>query len=105
MWSHHVIALWRHGAGAWRQLATSTADMILLTTWLDCGKRVIRVFSNIKSHASYGPYYGIELPNHEENEATPQWKLSLLREASVLLVSHFLCKDIIFIYDDVFVSI
>ena len=42
----------------------STAELMLLTTWLNCGKRVIRKISNARSRASYGPYHGLELPNH-----------------------------------------
>ena len=38
--------------------------MTLLTTWLDPGKRVVRKISNVGSRASYGPYHGLELPNH-----------------------------------------
>ena len=44
--------------------------MMLLTTWLDCGKRVIRKISNAGSRASYGPYHGLELPNHGVNFRT-----------------------------------
>ena len=47
-----------------RQLATSTAELTLLTTWLDCGKRMIRKIPNAGSRVSYDPYYGLELPNH-----------------------------------------
>ena len=36
---------------------------MLLTKWLDCGKRVIRKISNAGSWASYGPYHCLELPN------------------------------------------
>ena len=39
-----------------RQLPTSAAELMLLTTWLDCGKRVIRQISNAGSRASYGSY-------------------------------------------------
>ena len=47
---------------------------MLLTTWLDCGKRVIRKISNAGSRASYGPYHGLELPNYGINGVTrPQW--------------------------------
>ena len=66
-WRRHGIALWRHGRGAWHNcllLATSTAEPMLLTTWLDCGNRVIRKISNAGSRASYGPYHSLELPNH-----------------------------------------
>ena len=38
--------------------------LTLLTTWLDCGKRVIRKISNAESRDRYGPYHGLELPNH-----------------------------------------
>ena len=37
------------------QLATSTTELTLLTTWFDCGKRVIRKIPNAVSRASYGP--------------------------------------------------
>ena len=47
-----------------RQLATSTAELMLLTTWLDCGKRVIRNISNAGPRSSYGPHHGVELLNH-----------------------------------------
>ena len=45
----------------------STVELTLLTMWLDCGKRVIRKISNSESWASYGPYHGLELPNHGIN--------------------------------------
>ena len=41
-----------------------TAELTWLTTWLDCGKRVIQKISNNGSHASYGPYHHLELPHH-----------------------------------------
>ena len=69
-WRHHGVALWHHGRGGWHncllltQIATSTAELMLLITWLDCSKRVIRKISNAGSRASYGPYHGLELPNH-----------------------------------------
>ena len=47
------------------QLATSTTALTLLTTWLDCGKRMIRKISNAGLWASYRPYHGLELPSHE----------------------------------------
>ena len=40
---------------------------MLLITWLDCGKRVIRKILNAGSWASYAPYHGLELPNHGIN--------------------------------------
>ena len=66
-WRRHGVAWWRHGRGAWHNcllLATSAAELMLLTTWLGCGKRVIRKILNARSRASYGPYHGLELPNH-----------------------------------------
>ena len=48
---------------SWWKLATSTAEMMLLTTWLDCGKQVIWKISKAISRTSYGPYHSLELPN------------------------------------------
>ena len=64
MWRHHDMALWRHGSGAWHNclILTPTAEPTLLTTWLDCGNRVIREIWNSGSWASYGPYHWLELP-------------------------------------------
>ena len=70
MWRHHDMALWRQEGGlgtmvsSWWQLATPTAELMLLTTWLDCGKRVIRKSSNAGSRARYGSYHDLELSNH-----------------------------------------
>ena len=36
--------------------------LALLTTWLKCGKRVMRKISNAGSRVSIGPYHGPELP-------------------------------------------
>ena len=44
------------------QLATATAELTLLTTWLYCGKRVVRKSLSAGSQANYGQY--LELPNH-----------------------------------------
>ena len=62
MWRHRGIALLRPGGGTWhnglqRQLPTSTAEQTLLTTWVNCGNRVIRKISHTGSRASYGPYH------------------------------------------------
>ena len=82
-WRRHGVALWRHGRGAWHNclpLATaskSTDELMLLTTWLDCGKRVIRKISNSGSRASYGPYHGLEMPNHAINASLSLNELSM----------------------------
>ena len=59
-------------SGNWKiqyghQAATA---LTLLTTWLNCGKRVIWKISNAGSQASYG-YHGLELPHHGINRLLP----------------------------------
>ena len=81
-WRRHGVALWRHGRDAWHNcLLLATASNV--NCWndvanhvIDCGKRVIRKISNSGSRASYGPYHGLELPNHGINVgiASPQWR-------------------------------
>ena len=50
MWRQHDMALWSHDRGAWlNHLSLTAASSVncwasLLTTWLDCGNRVIRKF-------------------------------------------------------------
>ena len=63
----------------------STAELMLLTTWLDCGKQVIQKISNTESQASYGLYHGLELSNH--------WIKSLL--SGFTEMSKILSHDII----------
>ena len=72
-WRRHGVALWRHGRGAWHNcVLLATASNV--NCWadvanhvIDRGKRVIRKISNAGSRASYGPYHGLELPNHGMN--------------------------------------
>ena len=81
-WRRHAVALWRHGRDAWHNcLLLATASNV--NCWadvanhvIDCGKRVIRKISNAGSRASYGPYHGLELPNHGINVGivSPQWR-------------------------------
>ena len=75
-WLSHGVTLWRHGRGAWHNClplataSTSTAELMLLTTWLDCGKPVILKISSGGSGTSYGLYHGLELPNRGMNSMT-----------------------------------
>ena len=70
MWRHYGVTLWRDGGGldtmtcSQRQLATSTDELTLITTWLDCDKLVIWKIRNAGSRVSYGPYQSLEVPNH-----------------------------------------
>ena len=72
---HHGVVLWRHGRGAWHNclLLTKASNVNcwadVANMWLDCGKRVIRKISNAGSLGSYGPYHGLELPNHVINSS------------------------------------
>ena len=70
MWRHHDMTLQRHSGGAWHNgLILMTASNV--NSWGDVLNHVTRLWqagdkkiSNAASRASYGPYHGLELPNH-----------------------------------------
>ena len=63
MWRHHGIALWCHGDGAWHNaLFLTTASNI--NCWTDVANRVAWLWWVGESYEPYGPYRGLELPNH-----------------------------------------
>ena len=96
MWPHHDIALWRHGVMLdtmpfyWRQLLTSTAELALLTTWLDCGKLVIRNISNAVSRYRAVQSRG-NIPDVAFRHVLGTWLTTILLN----FLTQFLCPSVI----------
>ena len=61
-WRRHGVALWRLGRGAWHNcLLLATASDV--NCWADVANHLTWLWQ-AGSRASYGPYHGLELPNH-----------------------------------------